>query len=478
MNIMSKMRDSGWQNLTQVNYSLDKILKIQSKYNKKNSLSELINETRDVIIAFNLGMESKEARKEALNVIKPVTYKQANNFIERVDSIMSQNENFLTFPKTISGVQKTYENIIGNGKIEDVAFLFGIDEIYLINVYHSMVLRKEIDEYKSPGTKFLQEITDEMFLRNEEKKEKIITNEESKKVDTIKENNVIQGENLIKENEEVKTNYIPPVKKSDTPISFFKKDGEVQKEINFIVEGIENILKPIREDFNSYKDKKDYASFQIRKIIDSSTRAYNFKNGELSSWFTDILIESQYNILYKDINNNSNTYFSRLYLEMLVDCSSELTELGLDTKTVFEDKKFWYGLKVVRENVPPVDYKIFTNYLISNFLTLKSYTDSEKIDIGMDSIGVVIKDELNFKSRLNLWLDIGGGLLLEDKKGHTIVEKLKQKNNAMWNSVIVDIAKERGVNLNKFYPKDFDRPGDFTPTKEEIFSSRKNNNPF
>ena len=52
---------------------------------------DLIQETRDVIIAFNLGMESKEARKEALNIIKPVTYKQAKNFIDNVDRIINKN---------------------------------------------------------------------------------------------------------------------------------------------------------------------------------------------------------------------------------------------------------------------------------------------------------------------------------------------------------------------------------------------------
>lgn len=470
MNIMSKMKDSGWQNLTQVNYNLDKILKIQSKYNKTNSLSEIINETRDVIIAFNLGMESKEARKEALSVIKPVTYKQANDFVERVDNLMKENESFLTFPKTINGIQKTYENIIENGSIEDVAFIFGIDEVYVINVYHSMLLRKEIDEYKSPGTKFLQEITNGMFLKNENSKNITENVTDQKPKEEQKE------EVIVKENQ---NSYIPPVKKNDSPAVFFKNDL-FQKEIDYIVDGIETILKPIREDYKLYEEQKNYASFQIRKVIDSSARTYNFKNGELNNWFTGILLESQYNILYKNIGNadNDNTYFSRLYLEMLVDCSSELTELGLDTKTVFEDKKFWYGLKVVRENVPPIDYKIFTNYLISNFLTLKSYTDSEKIEVGINAVNFVVKDELNFKSRLNLWLDIGGGLLLEDKKGKTIVENLKQKNNPMWNNVIIDIAKERKINLHKFYPKDFDRPGDFTPTKEEIISSRKSNTPF
>lgn len=466
MNIISEMKDSGWQNLAPVNYNMDKILKIQSKYNKENSLMDLIQETRDVIIAFNLGMESKEARKEALNIIKPVTYKQAKNFIDNVDRIINKNIDYLTFPKTSAGIQKAYENTIKNGSIEDVAFLFGMDENYTISIYHSMLLKKEIDGKKSMGASFLQEITDKMFEQKIDKK--------------IEKNSEIDRQNLNDKKETISQDNTnnTQVKKSEGPAVFFKKDPAIHKEIDKIVEDIESILKPIREDFNSYQKNKDFASFQIGKVIDSATRKYNFEHGELNSWFTDILLESQYNILYKNVEDSTNTFFSRLYLEMIVDCSSELTELGLDTQTVFEDKKFWYGLKVVRENVAPVDYKIFTNCLVSNFLTLKTYSDSEKIDIGMNAMSMVIKDELNFKSRLNLWLDIGGGLTLEDSKGQTIIDKLKIKNNPMWNKSIVEIAKERDINLHKFYPKDFNRPGDFIPTKEDIINSRKNNVPF
>lgn len=459
MNITDKLKEGLWGEAIPLDFNLNKLVKEGVYTGPYPDMSTIISDTRDVLFSIYAGGGNRDERQKILSQREPVSLKKVIQFLNRFEDLVQDNLDNLTFPKSTSGYNAMLNNVIDSGKLENLVLMYTIDPQKVIEAFEN-----KIEKIENRNSKWLQSIIN--FKIEQEMEVAAKNKEEMDKVEELlnfgnTENN---DEKKIKEKEEKK-------------LTFFQRPKEISEEIEKLTKDLETVFEKIRSDEESVnKDRSLYSRELGVKIRESYLR--HADKSSLNDWFLDVLIESQYNLLYKKDYEGNNSYYASFYLELMNDYSNDLCRIGFDPESVLNDKKLWGALKVVRDNINNHDYKLFTNSLLPKFLTLKSWDKTEKIAIGENILSKVIKDDLNFKTRLNLWLDIGGSLTITNKEGNSIVDILQKNNNKMWNDTIIETAKDKGVNLHKNYPDNFKDETSYSFSKKDINQVANRLSPF
>lgn len=467
MNIVNKMREGLWQEAIPDNFSLNNIVKEGTYTGNYNDISEIIKDTAEVAKSVFLRREDREEIKKQGGVEPTVSIKKILSFLNVMEKTVENNAEFLTYPKSRKGIEDMLVNVICKGDLSNVAVFFALVPDTILEVYTN---KKDDVEINKRNKTWLQSIVDEKLkIEREIQRKKEV---ELAKLATIMD---FQPDNPLedKPNEETEKPTVIQNESEDKKMEFFQKNKEIEHAINTLTNNLEVYFKDIREkesDFNN-----TFIGPNINRQINESFYDYTAGSENSSTdWFLDVFIESQYNLLYKNNYEGNNSYYANIYLGFLSDYSNKFTNSGFNSREILNDKKFWGILKVVRGNTNNHDYKIFTNTLLPKFLSLSRMDKSEKIEEGMKIVSMVRKDELNFKTRLNLWLDIGGDLTMFNSNNKSIVDLLKKEKNPMWDKVLIETAKERNVNLYGNYPTHFENKNAMSkPTPKEIsFNNR------
>lgn len=477
MNIMNRLKEGLWQEAMPTNFNVKKIIQDEGFTGVYSDINDRIQESKNVLASIFLGLESKEERQKALKVIKPVPLKNVMRFIDTLEKVVEENMEHLTFPKSKEGYQKMLLNVMKQNNLEDLSLFFVMSPEETLDLY-----QKHKEDLPKRNKNWLQSIYEHnLELQKKQIEKENIELAKMKELTTFttptvsSEKNNEQEESYPTSEKEAKQDVKPP------QLDFFKKDKETTLAIEDLTKNLESLFSEIRKDNGekAFENKVLASSNFERKINDSYLHfVNNVPNKNIKDWFLDVFIESQYNLLYKTNFNNENTYYANLYNDLISNYSGKLTNTGFSTEEVLNDKAFWGVLKVVRSKVDDQSYKDFTNNLIPKFLSLNSCDKTEKIKIGEDLIKFVKQDELNFKTRLNLWLGIGGNLLMTNDKGLSIVDIIKKEKNKMWDKVIVEIAKEKSINLNSSYPEHFEPEIKSVATKKDITINNRTSAPF
>lgn len=470
MNIANKMKEGLWQEAMPIDINVKNFFKDDQFSGNYGNINEVIKDTRDVLLAIYSGSDSAENRKRALVEINPVPISKMLNFLNTFEKIVENNVDFLTYPKSKQGHIDMIKNVIKKGSLEEVAVLFAINPERCLNVFKEDLNNGEVEIAKR-NKDWLLTISKGLENKKEQELKKVSDllnfSDEEPKSENDNDNEITKTEVLKDSVKDVQ----------EKEIDFFEKPKPIKDAIENLTSNLSMSLKKIMEDEQSVNNNKIEFTTGINFAIRDSYMEYK-KNESVNNWFLDVFLESQYNLLYKNDYEGNNSYFAKFYLEFMPDYSQKLKEFGFNTESVLNDKKLWGIMKVIRSKVGNVDYKIFSNELLPKFLTLNSWDMSEKIEIGQNLVSKVFKDELNFKTRLNLWLDIGGSLTMVNKSGESIVDILQKSKNKMWDKSIIEIGKERNIDLSKNFPYDFEKETKLYFNEKDVNHTKNKISPF
>lgn len=388
----------------------------------------------------NLSLSGKEN-----DIIKPVTLLELNNFLNNLEQWVSNNENNLTFPLTKDGWKKSVYETLEKNDLETFTLLCGAfpEQIKTVVDFESMPDNKI--------KKWWGSFNKELDLKNN-----IVVSEEKSLVHADTSNplnevdkNSIKGETLVSEPEKAE--------KIEKKVFSKKPEGPYppSQEIKESIESMNKLMKDINNSYNGSSKTliDEYCKFHcLRK---DSTEATN--------WFSKIFFSSFQHMEEESIN---------FFIDNIPNWREQPVETrplrNVNAMDVLNDIHFWSGLKFMQKKVTHAKNKEILQNFIPSMLDISSLSVSNKIEIGKNMLKFAKSSEDAFRNKLMMWTAMGGSLtehkkeptsdVFQSRKGTTpesLIKWILEEKNPKWDNVVIEYAKEKNLNLYKWYPNDF-----------------------
>lgn len=378
-------------------------------------------------------------------IITPVSISKLNTFLDTLEQWVEENEDNLTIPSTKQGWSKAIQQTLEKEDINTFALLCGAypDQVQSIVSLETMPSNK----IKKWWATFNNEVKEELLEKLDEKAKEVLVSSAIKE-DVIKS----EAEKVVSENAS-----IAPVNKPEYK-PFKKPDAVVFKPSAAVLESEEN-LKVLIKEINT--SDKGSATRLIDYFCHEAVRSKNAE--ETTAWFSKVFMPSLSRLDEESIN-------------LLVDNwplwkkqpPEKRAFKNVDAEHVIGDAVFWSALKDTQKKVSHQQNQRLCKEFIPTLLDISMMSFDAKLEVGKKMFKFAEKNEDIFRNRFNLWSGMGGSLteqkhtLREDvyqvkkeSSSDSMIKWISEQKNEKWDSVIIDYAKEKNLNLYKWYPDDF-----------------------
>lgn len=449
-NIKNRINNGIWRECLPPDFSISEITNIGSW----NTMGSLAKKSHNLFKIIN-GLEAE-----------PESLVQVHNYLDKLEYWVEKYSDDFTYPASKKGFESAIRKTLENEKLEDFATLYGVfhkeifdfyvenkdsEELVKIQNADSMKMLKNIFT-SAEKQKELKEVKPILEVNNDN----IIIKEEAKIAEPIS-NTVVQNP-VLKEKETIKmepdssvSEEEQKIEKQDLEKLSIKKNDSVDKEAEYFNKFYNDNIK---SDF-----EPTLKSFLLKRHIESRIKdVYENLEGSdksLNEWLKSTLLLSISKLEdekvkfivnhwpeWNTLQNDAKPLYGRVNNEQLLD-----------------EKAFWHSIKSINEVLKKDNDEETTKNLyqkvVPNIVSISSSNVSDKLNIGKNILRWATKNEMEFVNRLNLWNKMGGNITETTKEGESIVSWISSQKNEMWDKVIVNFAKEKNLNLNKFYPTHF-----------------------
>lgn len=441
INIKMRLKNGIWQ---------DAIPNFGPSFNESKFLEPLdstwsdiwtkVKYNENIMQCISLSLSGKENE-----IIHPVSLLDLNDFFNTLEKWVLDNEVNLTFPPTKDGWKKSVNASLEKNDLDTFILLCSAfpDQIKTIIDLDSMPDNK----IKKWWGSFNKEI---------ELSEKVISTQENIQ-EMDKNTSIVESELNHIEPEEVVSKTIQEHEKIGKKVFPKKPEGPFPPSQE-IKESIESINKLINDINNSYNGSS-------KTLIDEYCKKHCLgKNSkETTTWFSKVFFSS-----FQHMEEDSINFF----IDNIPQWREQPVETrplrNINTMEVLNDIHFWSGLKFMQKKVTHSKNQEILQNFIPSMLDISSLSVSNKIEIGKNMLKFAKSSEDAFRNKLMMWTAMGGSLtehkkeltsdVFQSKKDsapESLIKWIAEEKNAKWDNVVIEYAKDKNLNLYKWYPNDF-----------------------
>jgi len=384
-------------------------------------------------------------------IITPVSLSKLNAFLDTLEQWVEDNEDNLTIPSTKQGWSKAVQQTLEKEDLNTFALLCGaypnqVQSIVSLETMPSNKIKKWWATFNNEVKEDLKEEVAEKL--NEKAKEVLVSSANQDAVDSVEK---LEPEKMVSNN-------------VDTPVSkpeykpFKKPDVATFKPSAAVLESEEN-LKSLIKEINA--SDKGAATRLIDHFCHEAVRSKN--SDEATTWFSKVFMPSLSRLDEGSIN-------------LLVDNwplwknqpPEKRAFKNVDAENVIGDAVFWSALKDTQKKVSYQQNQRLCKEFVPTLLDISMMSFDAKMEVGKKMFKFAEKNEDIFRNRFNLWSGMGGSLteqkhteredvyqVKKDSSSDSMIKWISEQKNEKWNNVIIDYAKEKNLNLYKWYPDDF-----------------------
>ncbi|MDI6976628.1 hypothetical protein [Serratia sp. Se-RSBMAAmG] len=382
-------------------------------------------------------------------IIAPVSISRLNTFLDTLEQWVQDNEDNLTIPSTKQGWSKAIQQTLEKEDLDTFALLCGaypnqVQSIVSLDTMPSNKIRKWWATFNNEVKEELKEsISDKV---DEKAKEFVASSVENEKTQSS-------------EPEVPKVNEIPDSLTPNKPeYKPFKKPDAVFKPSAAVLESEEKIKGLIKE-INS--SDKGSATRLIDHFCHEAVRSKNAE--ETTVWFSKVFMSSLSRLDEQDIN---------LLVDNWPQWRNQPPEKrpfkNVDAENVIGDAVFWSALKDTQKKVSYQQNQRLCKEFVPTLLDISMMSFDAKMNVGKKMFKFAEKNEDIFRNRFNLWSGMGGSLteqkhaeredvyqVKKDSSSESMIKWISEQKNEKWDNVIIEYAKDKNLNLYKWYPDNF-----------------------
>lgn len=411
-----------------------------------------VKKNENIMQCINLSLSGKEN-----DIINPVSLHDLNDFLNTLEKWVIDNGGNLTFPSTKDGWQKSVMRTVENNDIETFTLLCGAFPEQVKNVIN---VENVVD---NKIKKWWNSFNNEQDLVNEIVPDPVPEPIVKQQVDKVEEPFVAEKEITAPEKSEKKV--FP--KKPEGP---YPPSQEIKENIDILNDLIIEIK-------NSYDGS---AKTLINEYCKKHCLRKNPK--EATNWFSKTFFSS-----FQHMDEESINFF----IDNIPNWREQPVETrplrNVDVMEVLKDIHFWSGLKFMQKKVTHSKNQEILQSFIPSMLDISSLSVSNKIDIAKNMFQFAKGSEDAFRNKLMMWAAMGGSLtehkkepasdVFQSKKDSapdSLIKWIAEEKNSKWDKVVIDYAKEKNLNLYKWYPNDFKSDDLFEIYESSVSVSKPN----
>lgn len=437
INIRMRLKNGIWQDATPnfgPSFHESKFLEpLESTW---TDIWDKVKSNENIMQCINLSLSGKEN-----DIINPVSLSALNNFLDTLEKWVVENEGNLTFPSTKDGWQKSVLKTIESNDLETFTLLCGAfpEQIKSVINIESMADNK-IKKWWGSFNKEVNLINEDLPIPEPVSEISIEQPIDKKEI----EQPVVEKESIAPE--KIGKKVFP--KKPEGP---YPPSQEVK-------ESVESLNKLIEEINSSYNGAS-------KTLIDEYCKKHCLRKDsqEATNWFSKVFFSS-----FQHMEEDSINFF----IDNIPNWREQPVETrplrNINTMDVLGDIHFWSGLKFMQKKVTHSKNQDILKSFIPSMLDISSLSVSNKIEIGKNMLMFAKSSEDAFRNKLMMWTAMGGSLTehkkeqnsdvfqsKKDKSPESLIKWIAEEKNPKWDNVVIEYAKEKNLNLYKWYPNDF-----------------------
>lgn len=387
---------------------------------------------------------------------EPESLNQINSYLNKLEDWVEKYSDDFTYPPSKKGWESAIKKTMEKESLEDFAMLYGIFHKEIYNFY---IENKDTDDLvniqNSNSMKMLKNIfvvSQKNKKENDKDKDKVeevlLTSTSESHKNNIYNQNAEDHKNEIKEKVPERDQII---ENQEVKKHFIKKDELIDKEMDKF-----NVFydESIKMDFDP-----TLKSFLLKRHIESRIKdAFDNIEGpekSLNEWMKNTFLLSISRLEREKVKFIVNHWPEWSGLQK----DAKPLNGRIDNEKLLGETAFWHSIKSINEILKQDNDDETTKNLyqkvIPNIVNIFDSNINEKVTIGKNILSWATKNEKEFVNRLNLWTKMGGNITETTKDNESIVSWIASQKNDMWDRVIVNFAKDKNINLNKFYPSHF-----------------------
>lgn len=438
INIRMRLKNGIWQDsIPNFGPSFSESIFLESTSVTWTDIWDKVKSSENVMNCINSYLLGKEN-----DIVNPISLKSLNTFLDKLDKWVADNDENLTFPPTKDGWRKAVYSTIENEDVDTFTILCGA---------------------------FPEQIKSVVNI------EDIPQNKIKKWWGSFNETNQIE----VKDKVEIKSSSIPlPSDKKNiednTPDKkVFTKKPEGPYPPNQDVKNNIEELNVLIEDIN-----RSYEGSGTTLIDDYCKRNFLNKNSkDATEWFTKVFFSSFQHMDEEKIN---------FFIDNIPAWRERPVETrplrNIDVNNVLDDIAFWSSLKYMQKKVSYSKNQEILKSFVPSLLDISTLSVENKINIGKNMLKWAKGSEDAFRNKLMMWTSMGGSIteqknevkngVFDSKKGdntESLIKWIAENKNPKWDTVVIEYAKEKDLNLYSWYPNDF--------KSEDLFELYQSSNP-